>query len=271
MRNSKMRSRLFLSLAGAVALLAGTAAQAGTLTSASWLQVTQGFPMTRTFNRGLSQLPLTINGTSSGAASIGVNLTYPAFATKFFVPKTINGTLDLAVSITQGGSQSINATPGAATANQGVAGTVKVRVATHTAAGVNQSMYMTGMTTLVKVPVSAGVSGQFTGGFIVVGVQHYITVDFIGWTPGSVILSGLTSKGKPLPTVSAIGTWNLTAGGAGSVTLVSPSKISIDCGLAQRRTGGFTSLKLYFVPEPGTLLLLGAGGLGLVLLGSRKR
>jgi hypothetical protein len=28
---------------------------------------------------------------------------------------------------------------------------------------------------------------------------------------------------------------------------------------------------LNFVPEPGTLLLLGAGALGLVLMGSRKR
>jgi hypothetical protein len=83
---------------------------------------------------------------------------------------------------------------------------------------------------------------------------------------------GLTTKLAPLPTVTATGTFNLTSpGGAGTVTLVSPSKISIDCALAQRRTASFTALRMVFVPEPGTLLLLGAGALGLVLVGSRKR
>jgi PEP-CTERM motif len=55
------------------------------------------------------------------------------------------------------------------------------------------------------------------------------------------------------------------------VTLVSPSKVDIDGNLAKRRTAGFTKLVMSFVPEPGTLLLLGAGALGLVLMGSRKR
>jgi hypothetical protein len=58
--------------------------------------------------------------------------------------------------------------------------------------------------------------------------------------------------------------------GGGTVTLVAPSKISIDGPLAQRRTASFTTLKLSYAPEPSTLLLLGAGVMGLALVGSRK-
>ena len=259
-----MRSRLFLSLFGAVALVAASAAQAGTLTAATWEQVTQGFPLTRTTNE------FTHSGTST-ETSISVDLSYPAFSTKFFIPKTPNGVLDLAVSITQGGPQFLTATPGMALATMGVAGTVNVRTAIHNTKGVNSSTFMTGINTLVMVPISAGVAGQFTGSFIVLGINHFITVDFFAWTPGTQLLGSLTTKASPLPTVTAQGSWNLTAGGGGTVTLVSPSKISIDCSLAQRRTASFTTLRMHFVPEPGTLLLLGAGALGLVLLGSRKR
>lgn len=274
-----MRSRLFLSLLGAVVLLATSAAQAGTLTDATWTQVTQGFPMTRT------GLQLSLTGTSTGSASISIGLSYPAFATKFFVPKTTpNGVLDLAVSITQGGAQMITASNSMATVNVGVQGTVVVMTAIHNTMGVNQSTFMTGVNTLVMVPVSIGVAGQFTGSFLVIGNNHLITVDFYAWTPHTIAFTGLTTMGKgttpmgggsrngaPLPNVTASGTWNLTAGGGGTVTLVSPTVIRIDGSLAGRRTAGFTSLKLYFVPEPGTLLLLGAGALGLVLVGSRKR
>jgi hypothetical protein len=67
-----------------------------------------------------------------------------------------------------------------------------------------------------------------------------------------------------------MGSFNLTPLGGGTVTLVAPSKISIDGPFAQRRTANFTTLSLSFVPEPGTLLLSAAGGVALVLLGRRR-
>jgi hypothetical protein len=247
------------------ALLVGSAAQAGTLTNATWLQVTQGVPMTRSFAQ------LGASGLGSTSTSVGVvTLSYPFFSTNFFVPKTPNGTLDLAVHITQGGPQVIVATPGAASGTPGVPGTVIVMTAAHIAKGVAQSMFKVGINTLVAVPLSAGKAGQFTGTFTVVGALHTITVDFYAWTPGSLTFTGLTTKGAALPTVAAMGSWNLNAQGGGTVTLVSPSKISIDGALAQRRTAGFTSLVLSFVPEPGSLLLLGAGAIGILFLVRRE-
>jgi hypothetical protein len=117
---------------------------------------------------------------------------------------------------------------------------------------------------------------EFTDAFFVLTAVNYITVDFYAWTPGIAKFTGLTSAGNPIPNVTAPGSFNLTANGGGTVTLVSPSKITITGGLATRKTAAFTTLKLSFkggdvVPEPGTLLLLGAGVAGLALIGSRKR
>jgi hypothetical protein len=144
---------------------------------------------------------------------------------------------------------------------------VTVMNAMHTAA----SMYVAGMTTFVKVPISVGKAGVFNGTFSVLSVSHFITVDFLAWDVGTQTFTGLTTMGMTmLPNVVAMGSFNL-AGGVGSLTLVTPSKISIDGALAQRRTAGFTSLKLTYAPEPSTLLLLGAGVVGLVLVGNRKK
>jgi hypothetical protein len=253
--------RLFLSLFALGGLGLATAASAGTLTNATWFQVTQGVPMTRTFGQ------IGAAGTGSTATSISVTLSYPFFATTAFAP---GSQIDLAQQITFGGPQAITATPGMASGNPGIPGTVVVMSAIHVAMGANQSMFMVGANTIVAVPLSAGKAGTFTGTFSAVGALHYLTVDFYAWTPGTLVFSGLTSKGMALPNVTAAGSFALNSQGGGTVTLVSPSKISIDGTLAQRRTAGFTSLVLSFVPEPGTLLLLGAGALGLVLMGSRR-
>jgi hypothetical protein len=224
-----------------------------------------------------SREQLTPRGYNVGTASIDVSLTYPANFTRyntsarFFVPKTANGVLDLAILIKQGGPQHLTATPSMAVATMGVPGVVTVRTAVHNSKGVNASTFMTGINTLVRVPLSVGVPGQFTGSFLVLGINHLITVDFYGWTPGTRVFRGLTTKGVALPTVTAAGSWNLpTSEALGTVTLVAPTKISIDGSLFQRRTAGITSLKLYFVPEPSTLLLLSAGALALALVGIRK-
>jgi hypothetical protein len=246
------------------ALLVGSAsAQAGTLTNATWFQVTQGVPMTRTFGQ------LGASGTGSTATSIGlVSLSYPFFSTTAFAPGSL---LDLAQQITQGGPQFISATNSMASGSPGIPGTVIVMSAIHVGMGANQSMFMVGANTLVQVPLSVGKAGLFSGTFVVTGVLHNVTVDFYAWTPHTLQFTGLTSKGNALPNVTAAGTFNLTASGGGTVVLVSPSKISIDGALAQRRTASFTKLVLYFVPEPGSLLLLGAAGLALVVGMRRQR
>jgi hypothetical protein len=226
-----------------ILILASGVARAGTLTNATWFQVTQGVPMTRSFAQ------LGASG-SSTATSIAVNLSYPFFQTTVYVPGTA---IDLSTRITFGGPQAITATPGMGSGTPGVPGTVAVMTAIHIAKGVNQSMFLVGHNTLVRVPLSVGKAGRFTGTFTVVGALHQITVDFYGWTPGVVQFAGLTTKGAALPNVTAQGSFGLTQDGGGTVTLVSPAKLSVDGALAQRRTAAFSKLKLSFAARKVTV------------------
>ncbi len=285
-----MRSRLFLSLAAA-ALLVGSAAQAGPLLSVTWSQDLQGIAIditgTDTNSDGVTDIGsgscvdtnpnhvqtqvtcpsglVGASGTAPNATSYSVSLTMPLFTLNTF---TTGGAININTMATFMGSATIAGNLSMATANQGIPGMLTVRVAAHAAKGVNASMQVTGKTTLVKVPLSIGASGRETGYFTVLGNGHYITVDFYAWTPHTLTFTGLTSKfaALPTPTVVAMGSANI----GGTVTLVSPSKISIDGPLAQRRTASFTALTLIF-PEPSALWLLAAGGAGLALAHARSR
>jgi hypothetical protein len=226
-----------------ILILASGVARAGTLTNATWFQVTQGVPMTRTFAQ------LGASG-SSTATSIAVSLSYPFFQTTAFAPGTV---IDLAQQISFGGPQAITATPGMGSGTPGVPGTVAVMTAIHIGKGVNQSMFLVGRNTLVRVPLSVGKAGFFTGTFTVIGALHQITVDFQAWTPNVVQFAGLTTKGAALPNVTLPGSFDLTQNGGGTVTLVSPSKLSVDGALAQRRSVAFSTLKLSFAARKFTI------------------
>jgi len=247
-------------------LFTSGSARAGALWEATWLQVTQGVPMTRTFEElGAS------GGIFNSGASIGVWLSYPAFATTLFVPKTPNGTLTLAYQITQGGPQFIFATSDMGTGSPGVPGSVVLKTAAHAGMGVNASMFRVGNLTLLAVPLRHGQQGRVTDTQTVLSLPPiHLTVDFYAWSPGTFLFTGLTSSGLPLPDASAMGTWHVDGLQQGIVTLVAPSKVSID-GLIQRRTVSFTTLRLAF-PEPETWLLLAAAVLvlGWSRLGRRR-
>ncbi len=284
-----MRSRSGLVLIAAAALSAGSATHAGPLIAATWTQSIQGVDLTVTnasatctsTGANIVQQTITCPGAglgatgSSTASTYSASLTMPFFSLSQF---TTGGTFNVNTVVTLSGSQKISGGNSSAGATTGVPGKVTRRLATHVTKGANASLLIPGFKglpgTLVQVPLSVGKAGTLTGYLEVLSSTHYITVDFYAWTPHTLTFTGLTSKFAPLPTptVVAMGSFGLTAMGGGTLTLVSPSKISIDGALSQRRTiASLSTLKLtYAAPEPGLLLLLGAGAAGLVHGGKRR-
>jgi hypothetical protein len=270
-------------------LLAASAGHAAQLLHATWSQNIQGLDVTVTgrntdgdpefdigsgscshdFPNPYVQVSITcpdgLIGSSGSATSTSYNvsLVMPQFSLSQF---TTGGAINLHTRASFAGSASITGGVSMAAADQGITGRVTVKAAAHAAKGVNASMQTIGNTTLVRLPLSIGAAGFQSGYFFVLGSIHYITVDFYAWTPHTLTFTGLTSKfvALPTPTVVAMGSANLTQGGGGTVTLVSPSKISIDGPLAQRRTVSFTALTLTF-PEASALWLLAASAVALRL------
>ena len=92
------------------------------------------------------------------------------------------------------------------------------------------------------------------------------------WHIGAVTQTGLTNAFAAIPDVMATGSVFVTSMGNTHVNLVSLGRIKIR-GLQNNDTSSPAFMRMVFapsVPEPGTLMLLGAGVAGLALIGRRK-
>ena len=110
----------------------------------------------------------------------------------------------------------------------------------------------------LNVPLNVvGVGGAAT----VMGAVN-LTVVGAPWTTGTVAVGTITAMGGVSPLSN-------TGAPSGAVTLVTPIFISTNIG-ASAVVPAFGILSLHFVPEPGTLVLLGSGIAGLVAFGRNR-
>jgi hypothetical protein len=146
-------------------------------------------------------------------------------------------------------------------------------------------------TTVVGIPFSNTYMPWLTGPVPITGITTNV-VSYNGVTGAAMTLRiqpgepyrtvstgmGFVSTNNGLPseyrTVTPSGPNNLLSGastisGTASVTLISPIRINTSPSV-QGRIPGAVWLDLVFVPEPGTLLLLVTGAIGLAVIGRRR-
>ncbi len=233
-----MRIARGIALAGALLGIAGAAA--GGPLSGNLALILGGLP------------PIGISGVGTGTSSAsGATLPASIFATtNASVPGTNPFISAVVVTAANG--------PGAFTGAT-LHGPMAVR---------GQARLMRGGFTAFTIPLTVGgTRGVGLGGApIQVGTSSSaITLSAGTWSVGLVQLSGIGTPAN-LRTVSLSGSDQRTALGAGTLTLVTPMRITHS---ALGSLAGFGVLRLTFVPEPGAAGLLAAAGT-LLAFGMRR-
>jgi hypothetical protein len=254
-------------LALAAAFVGAATANAGQLLSATYTQTLQG-------------VPIVISSTTATGTLVGNTFRLDAgswFATNFCIGNPGNAACTpnpagpfappvtrLSVSFNSNGAVSGTTAQANITPATGIMGFVAVKA----------KIGKTPAFTLLPIVVNAGTGGTATIPDPATSPSPTLLVQLRGdtWHIGQVTQTGLTTDFTALPDAVGTGAVVVTAGGNTEVTLVSLSRTKVR-GLANSETSTPTYLKLVYapsVPEPGTLMLLGAGVSGLVLIGRRK-
>jgi len=245
-----MMKRFKLLAVGAL-LAVGLAApsHSATLTLGGTLSLTIGAlpPVSLPDNGGASVLVSSGNGHFTEPAGVFGPATIPLTASLFTGVPQISGLTLI------GFGNGTKVASGAGTALGGLAGSALVTVL--------QSLNLSIPLSVVGVP---GASVQAGVGAII------ITVVGQGWTTGVASVTGVTSTTpgtNVLNTITLAGSDNRTAGHQGTITLVSGFQAITNVA---GTLPGFAIQALSFVPEAGTLVLLGTGAIGLALYGRRR-
>ena len=257
-------------LAVAAAVLVASTANAGALISASYSQTIQGVPLTLGTPTGGSPTGTLVGntftldagsafalafcignpGNTQGCAPVAAPFAPPV--TRIVVSFTMNGPVT-------GTTAQANITP-----TSGIMGFV----------GVMAKIGKAPAFTLVPIVVNAGAGGNITVPLTSTSPSANLRVFLAGdvWHIGAVTQTGLTNAFAPIPDVMATGNVSVDGSGNTHVNLVSLGRTKIR-GLANNDTSSPSFLRLVYapsVPEPGTLMLLGAGVAGLAVIGRRK-